>query len=292
MSTAKPHGMPESGAPEKYPEPREAGTRGPWPTGGNFLGSIMGVKFQSRVQESTTDGITTTIVWSGTVEEMLQKQNEVLINGYTDNGQLKSSRVTQVSPKIWNCEQKFLLAADGELSEPPDTSYGKKSAQLKGSMLSMPLETLKNYLACWNYYLAAAPGVSDVPKWWETAKDTVLGLKDSQSYVWIKTPGELPTGPKGRWRILKNPKKPGVETYDLATYSVTESARFRSASAAGKMVANTLNKIGRPSNDFNINGGDWKCDDASVSYTGSYWLATLTWTLSGNDEGWDKDLYK
>ena len=64
------------------------------------------------------------------------------------------------------------------------------------------------------------------------------------------------------------------------------------ASAAGKMVANTLNKIGKPDNDFNIKGGDWKCDDASVSYTGSYWLATLTWTLSGNDEGWDKDLYK
>ena len=159
-------------------------------------------------------------------------------------------------------------------------------------MLSMPLETREGYRACWNYYLAAAPGVSNVPSWWETKTDTVLDFKDAQSYVWIKTPGELPTDQKGRWRILKNPMKPGIETYDLATYSVTESARFRSSSAAGKMVANTLNKIGKPSNDFNIKGGDWKCDDASVSYTGSYWLATLTWTLSGNDEGWDQDLYK
>ena len=39
MSTAKPHGMPESGAPEKYPKPAKGGTRGPWPKGGNFLGS-------------------------------------------------------------------------------------------------------------------------------------------------------------------------------------------------------------------------------------------------------------
>ena len=38
MSTAKPHGMPESGAPEKYPKPAKGGTRGPWPKGGNFLG--------------------------------------------------------------------------------------------------------------------------------------------------------------------------------------------------------------------------------------------------------------
>lgn len=252
----------------------------------------MGVKFQSRVLENTADGISTTIVWSGTLDEVIQKQNEALVGTYTESGQLKSSRVTQVSPKIWNCEQKFLLAADGELSEPPDTSYGKKSAQLKGSMLSMPLETHANYLACWNYYLAAAPGVSDVPAWWGAAKDTTMSHVDSQSYVWLKTAGELPTGQKGRWHILKNPTKPGVESYDIATYSVTESARFRTASAAGKMIANTLNKIGKPDNCFNITGGDWKCDDASVSYTGSYWLATLTWTLSGNDKGWDKDLYK
>ncbi len=38
MSTAKPHGRPESGAPEKYPKPAKGGTRGPWPKGGNFLG--------------------------------------------------------------------------------------------------------------------------------------------------------------------------------------------------------------------------------------------------------------
>ena len=32
------HGLPESGAPEKYPKPAGGGTRGPWPKGGNFLG--------------------------------------------------------------------------------------------------------------------------------------------------------------------------------------------------------------------------------------------------------------
>ena len=42
MSTAKPHGMPESGAPGKSPEAfgrNGQKTRGPWPKGGIFLGS-------------------------------------------------------------------------------------------------------------------------------------------------------------------------------------------------------------------------------------------------------------
>ena len=42
MSTAKPHGMPESGAPEKIPGAfgrNGQKTRGPWPKGGIFLGN-------------------------------------------------------------------------------------------------------------------------------------------------------------------------------------------------------------------------------------------------------------
>lgn len=251
----------------------------------------MGVKFQSRIVEKTSTEIATTIVWIGTREEMIQLQRDTPINGLTDDGMVKSVRVNQVSPLIWQCEQRFTLAADGELTEKPDNSYGKKSAQLHGSMLSMPLETRQNYLACWNNYLAAAPGVNSVPAWWASARDTVLSHSDSQSYAWIKTPGELPNDQKGRWHILRGPVKPGYESYDIATYSVTETARFRSAAAAGKMVANKLNKIGSPESDFGISDGNWKCDDATVSFNGSDWLATLTWTLSGNSLGWDKELY-
>ena len=97
----------------------------------------MGVKFQSRIVEKTSTEIATTIVWIGTREEMLQLQRDTPINGLTDDGMVKSVRVNQVSPLIWQCEQRFTLAADGELTEKPDNSYGKKSAQLHGSMLSM-----------------------------------------------------------------------------------------------------------------------------------------------------------
>ena len=57
------------------------------------------------------------------------------------------------------------------------------------------------------------------------------------------------------------------------------------------MVAGKLNQIGRPEEDFGMtpSGYNWKCDNATVSWNGKYWLATLTWTRSGNNKGWDPD---
>ena len=79
----------------------------------------------------------------------------------------------------------------------------------------------------------------------------------------------------------------------MPTYSITETAKFRSARSAGRMVAGKLNQIGRPEEDFGMtpSGYNWKCDDATVSWNGKYWLATLTWTRSGNNKGWDTDFY-
>lgn len=251
----------------------------------------MGIKLASRVAEKTSTGITTTIVWTGTKDDMVSKSYEQTVGSVTGDGKLRSCRVYQESPLIWCCERKYSTDADGETKEGPETTYGKKSAQLKGSMLSMQLECHKNYLTCWNHYLMAAPGTDTVPAWWKTATDAVLSNADSQKYAWVKTLGETPVDKNGRWHCLKDPLKPGTDSYDLAVYSVTETARFRSARAAGRMVANTLNKIDEPNETFGIKGGNWKCDDASVFYDGEDWFATLTWTLSGNSKGWDDELY-
>ena len=80
-------------------------------------------------------------------------------------------------------------------------------------------------------------------------------------------------------------------SFDTAVYTVTETARFRTASAAGAMVAQKLNRIGTPSQTFGNSNGNWKCEDAEVSWNGKYWLAKLAWTRSGSDDGWDEDLY-
>lgn len=250
------------------------------------------VKYQSRVKERTVEGTSASLVYQGSYEEMQGVMASHAINECGESGRLKSIRVYQESPQVWNCELRYDADANGDYSNAPDTSYGKKSAQLKGSMLSMPLETHESYQTNWNHYLAAAPGVTGVPSWWGKATDTSLGDSDAQKYRWVKTPSECPTDRKGMWRTVRDPLMPGVESYDIATYSITESARFRTARAAGSMVAGSLNRIGRPAETFGISGGNWKCDDASVSWTGKYWLATLTWTRSGDSQGWNSRLYK
>jgi len=255
---------------------------------------MLSVKFNSRQVEMTDDGIVTTISWTGKPDEIEAFGNEIKVGVPGENGTLTSVRVFPESPKIWVCERKFLSDHSGELIDRPNTVYGKKSAQVNCSMLAMPLEAAKNYRTKWNHYLAAAPGTTAVPSWWETAKDAILSQTDSQKYAWIKSLGETPVDKNGRWRILKNPEMPGQDTFDVATYSITEVAKFRSAGAAGRMIANTANKLGRPVEDFGLtpSGYNWKCDNVSVSYNGRAWFATLTWTRSGNNKGWNMKPYE
>ena len=39
-------------------------------------------------------------------------------------------------------------------------------------------------------------------------------------------------------------------------------------------------------------GGNWKYDEASISFNGKYWVATSVYTRSGDDKGWDVDIYQ
>ncbi len=252
------------------------------------------VKFNSRQTERNENEIITTVCWTGTQEEILTFSQAERPGASTDDGKLKSSRVYQESPNIWVCEKKYVTDLDGEPQEKPNVEYGKKSAQLHGAMLSIPIEKLPNYRRKWNYYLTAKPGVTAIPAWWDTADyQTIMTSADSQKYRWVKSLAEAPSDSSGYWRPVKNPLKPGEDNVDVATYTITETGKFRSAKAAGRMVANQLNKIGKPDEDFGLTppGYNWKCDNATVSYNGKAWFATLTWTRSGNNKGWDTDLY-
>ena len=249
------------------------------------------VKYQSRSMEATTDGITTVFTYFGDIDELRMLQSGCRPGALSPEGRLRSSRLVQSEGDVWSLEMRFEADADGNYAVAPPTEYGKRSASLKGAMLSLQLEVHKDYRANWNYYLAAAPGVTAIPSWWATAKGTLLSSGDSQKYAWIKLLSELPVDKKGRWRSLAEPTQKGTESYDVAVYSVTETIRCRSQNDAGKMVANKLNRVGSPVNDFGITGGDWKCDDASVSWSGKYWLATLSWTRSGDDRGWNRNFY-
>lgn len=252
------------------------------------------IKHASRIREISKNAQRRSITYTGTQEEMLAVQS---VNGIgttnADLGVITSSRVWQDGGSIWCCELGAEVSCDGSTTATgPDTSYGQKSAQLHGGTISMPLESHPDYRACWNYFLAAAPGVKSVPGWAANAKDCLLSDDDSQKYAWVKSPSEVPSTGNRRWHIVQEPEMPGVESYDLATYTMTVSARFSSFEKACSMVANTLNRVSAsPGVSPGISGGNWKCDDATVAWREKYWLATLTWTRSGDSRGWNKKLY-
>ena len=251
------------------------------------------VKFNSRQTERNENEIVTTVCWTGTRNEIVEFSQSERPGASAAEGNLKSSRVYQEGPDIWVCEKKYVTDLDGEYQNKPNGEYGKKSAQLHGSTLSIPIERHPKYRRKWTYFLMAKPGVTAVPAWWDTAdcQSAEMSEAETQKYVWVKTLSEAPVDSSGRWKKLKSPLKPGQETYEISTYSITETAKFRSAKSAGRMVAGKLNQIGRPDEDFGMtpSGYNWKCDNATVTWNGKYWLATLTWTRSGNNEGWDPD---
>lgn len=175
----------------------------------------------------------------------------------------------------------------------PGTVVGSKSAQLSVRNIQMPLEHHANYLAKWNHYLFGK-GASGLPGFYENAKEAVVPSNEVETYMWAKTRGEVPAGKDDNgqyWVELAAPTKPGVDYYDLACFVITESAKYTSASKAGSAVSKSINRIKSPGEDFGINGGNWKLDEANVSYDGKYWIGTNVYTRSGDDQGWDEDLY-
>lgn len=193
----------------------------------------------------------------------------------------------------------------GSYSNVGPTVVGKKSATLSVRNLQLPLEHLDNYLCNWNnilIQLADSKEDTTTPDWWYDLGKNAEGYideipdEDADTYRWIKSAGERPTQADSdgkHWYIVEYPTKPGVEYYDWAVFVVTQSARYRSPSAAGQAVSNTINTITGPTNDFGLGGGgyNWKHDEASIQYDGKAWIVTNVYTLSGDALGWDEDIY-
>lgn len=250
------------------------------------------IKYQSRRVEITTDGVMTSLAYYGTREEMVALQSQYPVGVSSPEGRLRSTSLSQSDGSIWQLELLFESDSTGSYAVGPSTEYGRRSATLSAAMLSLPLESHEDYRTCWNYFLAAAPDVTYSPVWALTATDTLLSAEDSQLFAWIKSPSELPMVDNRRWRIALEPEMKGIENYEVATYTIRESIRCRTQAAAGELVEGRINGIGAPTYTFGIRGGNWKCDLAEVSWHGKYWLASLTWTRSGDDGGWNRKLYK
>ena len=245
----------------------------------------------SRKERETNTGREVSLIYAGSRALMQQYKSEHPLGEVTANGTLISSELYQEGGKIWCLSLEYQSTSDGSEVEPPPSDYGEKSVSLHGGLLSLPLESMKNYITAWNHYLAAAPGVKEVPGWWETAKDPVLDDDTSQKYAWIKSLSEIPVTGGKRWHILKDMVKPGVESVDMATWTVTETVKVRSYKDGVTLCKDRLNKIVAPIYSPKVTG-NWKCDDVNLDWGGKYWLVTMTYTLSGNEKGWDTDFYK
>ena len=252
----------------------------------------MHIKEGYPTEENTQNGKMYTCVYYGTLDEMRDLQARYPIGSSGEQGVVAQNTI-KPSRGFWELEIREDSNCDGDTVEGPDTSYGKKSAQVHGSMLAMPLEAHPNYRTNWNYFLFAAPGVSGVPSWWETAEDPVLDEAIAEEYQWGRSTAELPVLGGKKWHVVAAPTMPGVQTYDMASYTMTEGARYRSFRSAVIDMGRRLNKIVQPFTrvpELEIEGATWKCDDVAIQWTGKYWIGTYTYTLSGPG-GWNDKLY-
>lgn len=209
-------------------------------------------------------------------------------------GYLRSWNKTQKQANIWQVEVEYTISYDSDFTDQDETTAGRKSAQLSARNLQLPLETLENYLTNWNHYLIGLGAKNQpipIPSWWQTATDVIIDIDQREKYAWIKSLGQLPLekDENGKyWQVLKTPQKAGIEYYERSIFVVTISAKYRSPTAAGNSIGKNINTITSPPEDFGL-GGQWKYDQATVSYDGKSWIATSTYSRAV--DYWDQDLY-
>lgn len=268
------------------------------------------IKYGSKRVDRTQKSTRTSITWQGTEAEIDAFSATLLFGSYTaGRGQLTDKNKSHAEGPIYNLDLTYTEDYDdsGNVVN-SDTLTGPYTQKLQARMISMPLETHQNYRARWNYYLIGRNEYSSIiPLWWSTASDTFItpsAAEDSdyQNYRWVKALSEIPEPETGKlWAIVKygttvcRPTKPGVESYDKAFYVITETGEHKNKTQAGWATAILVNKIVSAPllGDFGLTstGYDWKVDDIDVSYNGKRWVANRTYTMSGDANGWDTELY-
>ena len=267
--------------------------------------------YNGTTTERDNNGITTTYTQFGTKSECeTWAASQTIGSTYAGYGKLSNITIAQLGGDIYTVAAKYQNAngnsdTSGNTVTPPDYRFGYYSRSLDGTMLSAPIEQHPSYLKNWNNYLigrcprppsGTSPTLPSLPAWWSTAGATFeIPASDVETYQWVQTES-MPIENDYVWAVLKNPQKPGVSSYDKAAYTLTESSRFRNDAVASSAIANKLNKLftnAQVGSTFATKSGvtnPWKCDRGTVSWTGEYWLATLTYTFSY--DGWDANLYE
>lgn len=262
------------------------------------------IKYQGTNRDKNSEGTIISITWYGSQADCQSVFNGLTVNTTMDPwGRIVGATMNQGEGGIWEVTGKFSTAgyASGQSVTAPSTVVGTKSATMNCSMISTPLEQHPNYLMKWNHYLAAryksGQTVPQIPTWWDTADATfIIPAADQLNFRILDSRGELPSGFDSEgyaWIEIDKPLMPGVSSYDVASYTQTEKARYRNYAAACAAIAARANKIFTSSQIVNngFTGGNWKCDGATIEWDNEYWIATLTYTFSANSSGWNTTLY-
>lgn len=108
------------------------------------------------------------------------------------------------------------------------------------------------------------------------------------------------------YQVLIEAQKPGIEFFDLPTYQITQSGRYKDKTKCnwclrkGGLIAYPqmgdygIQKYVHPGNltcPLSALKGYWLCEGGNIQFDGKYYNATCKYTWDILDEGWDQDVY-
>lgn len=203
---------------------------------------------------------------------------------YTGKGYLRSWNKTQDQGTNFNLEIEYGQTYANEYT---DEVVSTPKPQLSTRTLQLPLRKNANYLTNWNYDLAAK-NTDVVPAWWQTAKTLSIPTADIGKYTWVESQAEVDK--ENGWKIIAQRTKPGYQYWEVSYFVVVVTTPYRTKEQAGAAINKNINHVFTNfTHDFGL-GGQWKLDDAQVSYTGKSWDAVNTYTRAW--DYWDPDLYQ
>lgn len=270
----------------------------------------LSIQHGSRVKRIEAGKTDTSITWQGTYSEVKQLQESLVVGDYYDGlGGLTKAELTQGEGVIWQLALDYTITL-ADLNTGNEEDGQPTEQELSAQLLSVPIEVHPNYRTNWNHFLVAAcyyegdNYTNRVPSWYNSAKDPYLDpmTTDGKNYRWVKQLSEAPPATKYiQWGIVKSgnticrPVKPGVTSYDKSTFVIKEIGYHSKKSMAGWATRDMLNTIvDKPLlGDFSITrpGYNWKVDDIQVTFAGGKWQASRTYTMSGDNNGWDRAIY-
>lgn len=278
------------------------------------------IKYASKSTDRAEKNLTASVTYQGYESELKAFASTLKIGGSVAglDYPIAAIRCRQGEGPFWDCEitGEVQFDDDGNQSN-PNSSTGPNSQRLTCSMLSLPVEHHPNYLANWNHYLIGIGTYSSkVPvNIWFKYKHPWIDptIENGLFFRWIKDLSQMPTtkdtiidpvtgkSVTGLWGVCHTgdvwcvPTK-AADTYDWTVYTITETGKHSSKNQAGWVASEAINSIvTKPSlGDFGLTaklGGNWKVDNVEVYYDGKHWVASRTYTKSGDAQGWDQELY-